>query len=125
LLGTFAILTRSVVLDAGFTALGAVFSANFGANVVPIKTAKWCFFVRLPAPPCILGLRQWSLYSCGLKRFLDGARYRVRTCDPYRVKVLRKIRVTADTPDGSTGVIPMTCFSNSLPAQALALLVEE
>jgi hypothetical protein len=41
------------------------------------------------------------------------------------VSRIGKIRVNASAPGGTTGVIPMTCFSNSLPVQALALLVEE
>ena len=28
------------------------------------------------------------VYLCGLTAFTESARYRVRTCDPYRVKVV-------------------------------------
>ena len=36
----------------------------------------------------MLALCQQIICISGLTRFYSGARYRVRTCDPYRVKVL-------------------------------------
>ena len=56
------------------------------ANSLP-KIANFAgILVHLPAFRCILKYYPKILYSCGLEGFSESARYRVRTCDPYRVK---------------------------------------
>ena len=78
------------------------------------------FQIAAGTPPCIFGFRLQSLYSCGLRRFTESARYRVRTCDPYRVKVhAENSRMNVSAARWNQRRRFDACFSNSPPAQAL------